>query len=106
MRTLSVVIASLALSACVTTVADLESKPARATYVIERSPDSFVQCILETMGNLGTPNHYRRSDGTTVISYTAQDRVAVVYLVRPGKVDVHTLSSLIAFRHGTAACVD
>lgn len=105
MRTFGVLAASLSLAACVTTVEDLESKPARATYELQRSPESFVQCILETMGNLGSPSHYERSDGTKVISYTVQDRVAVVYLVHTGTVDVHTLSSLIAFRSGTQACL-
>ena len=105
MRTVPIILASAALSACVTTVADLESKPPRATYYLERSPEGFVQCILETMGNLGSPNHYVRSDQTRVISYTVQDRVAVVYLVRAGQVDVHTLSSLISFRQGTEACL-
>ena len=58
------------LAACVTTVEDLESRPARATYELQRSPESFIQCILETMGNLGSPNHYERAEGAKVISYT------------------------------------
>lgn len=103
MRTATTILPGAALSACVTTVADLKSKPPRATFELERSPESFVQCILETMGNLGSPNQYVRSDETRVLSYTAHDRVAVVYVVRPENVDLHALSSLVAFRQGTEA---
>lgn len=105
MTAYGVLAASLSLAGCVTTVEDLEGKQARASYELQRSPKSFAQCILETMGNLGSPKHYERADGTKVISYTVQDRIAAVYLVRAVTVDVHTLSSLIGFRLGTQACL-
>ena len=97
---------AIALSACsTTTIADLQAKPPREIYRTNKPVDVVTTCLIETLGRLGAPTVYKRSDGTTVLNFTIENDSTAIFTFVNGTVEVRTISRIVPFRAKTATCV-